>query len=154
MQEHLSDEQLAEELTNQLAADAAACEHLAACPACREEYESLRRGLARYREEARAAAELPESFWLRQRTAIAVRNAARPASRRLSRAAVAAVLVLTAVLLMEKKPSQQPTPAADPDHTLLVDVERSVRREVPRALEPAALLAQEISRSAGAQSNP
>jgi predicted anti-sigma-YlaC factor YlaD len=150
----LSDEQLAEELTNPFAADAAACEHLAACPACREEYESLRRGLARYREEARAAAERPESFWLRQRTTLATRNAGRPASRRLSWAAVAAVVVLTAVLLIEKTPPQQPTPAADPDHALLVDVEHSVRRQVPRALEPAALLAQEVSRSTGAQSSP
>jgi hypothetical protein len=63
-------------------------------------------------------------------------------------------MVFVAVLLIEKTPQPKPLAQSDPDHALLVDVERSVRRELPRALEPAALLAQEVSRSAEARSNP
>jgi len=37
---------------------------------------------------------------------------------------------------------------------LLVDVERSVRRDVPQALEPATLLAREVSRATQARANP
>jgi len=66
------------------------------------------------------------------------------------------MVVLAAVLLVQKTPPAQPVAQADPDpdHALLVDVERSVRRELPRALEPAALLAHEVGRDAEARSNP
>ncbi len=151
MQAHLTDEQLLEELGR--GADAAAGEHLAGCPACREEHESLRLVLARYAETTRAAAEQPEAFWRAQQAAVARRWSGRPAPRRLAWAAAAACVVLAAVSLIEKTPPE-PMAQADPDQVLLVDVERSVRRELPRALEPASLLAQELSRSAETQSNP
>ena len=153
MQKHLTDEQLAEQLT-ELAGDAAAREHFAACPACRDEHESLRRILIDYRDETRAAAQLPESFWQRQQAAIAARWDRRPMLRRLTWAAAVAIVVLAALLLIEKTPPAAPAPEADPDQVLLVEVEHSVRRELPRALEPAALLAQEVGRSAETQSNP
>jgi hypothetical protein len=41
----------------------------------------------------------------------------------------------------------------DPDHALLVEIQRSVRRDVPRALEPATLLAQELHRAANRKSD-
>lgn len=152
MQEHLTDEQLAEQLLNPLG-ELAAREHLAACPACRDEEESLRDLLAHYRQTIRSAAERTAAFWQGQQTALAGRWTERPAAR-LAWAAAAAIVVLAAVLLTEKTPPAQPMATSDPDHALLVDIERSVRRELPRALEPAVLLAQEVSRSSETHSNP
>ncbi len=148
MQEHLTDEQLAEQLAGH--ADAHAREHLAVCPACRDEQERMDNLLARCQEAIRAAANRSEAFWQWQRTAIARRGAERSGSRRLAWAAATAALVLITILLTEKTPPAKSLAKSDPDQALLVDVERSVRREVPRALEPAALLAQEISRGAEA----
>jgi predicted anti-sigma-YlaC factor YlaD len=152
MQAHLTDEQLLEELDR--GADATAREHLAACPACRKEHENLRLVLARYAETTRVAAERPEGFWQAQQTAIARRWSGRPVPRRLAWAVAAACVVFAAALLIEKTPPPEPIAQADTDQTLLVDVQRSVRRELPRALEPAALLAREVSRSAESLSNP
>ena len=151
MQAHLTDEHLLEALDR--GADAAR-EHLAACPACREEAKSLRLLLSRYAETTHAAAKRPEGFWQAQQTAIARSWSGRPVPRRLVWAVAAACVVLAAALSIEKTPSPQPVAEADTDQTLLVDVQRSVRRELPRALEPAALLAQEVSRSTGSLSNP
>ncbi len=152
MQEHLTDEQFAEQLVG--SADTHTREHLAACPACRDEQERLENLLAHYQKTIRAAAERPEVFWQRQRTAVAARLTERTGSRRLAWAAAVAAVVLVAVLLIEKTPPTKPIAQSDPDHVLLVDVQRSVRREVPRALEPAALLAQEVSRGTEPRSNP
>ncbi len=152
MQAHLTDEQLLEELDH--GADAGAREHLASCPGCREEHESLRMALARYAVTTRASAERPESFWRAQETAITRHWIGRLARRRLAWAAATACLVLAAALLVKETPPPEPIAQAEADQTLLVDVERSVRRELPRALEPAALLSQEVSRSAESLSNP
>jgi len=151
MQAHLTDEHLLEALDR--GADAAR-EHLAACPACREEAKSLRLLLSRYAETTHAAAKRPEGFWQAQQTAIARHWSGRPVPRRLVWAVAAACVVLAAALLIEKTPSPEPIAQADADQRLMMDVQRSVRRELPRALEPAALLAQEVSRSAERQSNP
>jgi len=158
MQEHLTDEQLVDQLAGRN--EAGPREHLAACAACRNEAESLRRVLACYREDYQqvpcASMEPPEGLWPWQYTAIATPWAERLAPRWLAWAAAVAMVVLAAVLLVQKTPPAQPVAQADPDpdHALLVDVERSVRRELPRALEPAALLAHEVGRDAEARSNP
>ncbi len=151
MQEHLTDEQLTERLT--IAESSGAAAHLAACPSCREEEERLHQWLAQCRAAARAAGARPEAFWQRQQAAIAAQLEERRQPR-LKWAAAVAVVVLTAALLMEKAPPVRLVDATDLDHALLVDVERSVRREVPRALEPAALLAEEISQSEETRTNP
>jgi len=152
MQEHLNDEQFAERFASSI--DTHTHEHLAACPACREEEGLLNDLLARYRQTVHAASHRPEAFWQWQRTTIATRRIGRLGSRRLAWATAAVAVVLLAILLIEKSSPPKPSAQSDPDHALLVDVERSVRRELPRALEPAALLAQEVSRGAEARSNP
>lgn len=153
MSGHLTDEQMTDRLAG--AEDAAAREHLAACSSCREEEERLRRGLAQYREAQRAATARPEAFWQWQQTAIAARLGGRSTARqRWTWAGAMAMVVLAATLLLRESPPPSPVIQTDPDHALLVDVERSVRRELPRALEPAALLAQEVSRSAETRPNP
>ncbi len=153
MQDHLTDEQLTEYLLNpEAGGSAGAREHLTTCEACRSEEESLRQLLAHYQQETRAAAEHSAGFWHRQQTAIAARMPGRLAPQ-LAWVAAAAMIVLAAVLLIETKPTPAP-PAVqtvsetDPDHVLLVEVDLSVRREMPRALEPAALLTAEMSRAA------
>ncbi len=150
MQEHLTNEQLAEYLTDPLASggDTTIREHLAACAACRNEAGRLHCLLALYGEATRAAGARPQAFWQWQRTAILTQLESRPAPRRLVWAAAVAMAALAATLLMETPPPAVPPAAVDPDHALLVDVERSVRREVPRALEPAALLTAELSEAA------
>ncbi len=150
MQEHLTNEQLTEYLTDPLASggDATIREHLAACAACRDEAGRLHSLLALYGEVTRAAGARPQAFWQWQRTTILTGLEPRPVPRRLVWAAGVAMAAFAATLLMETPPPAVPPAAVDPDHALLVDVERSVRREVPRALEPAALLTAELSEAA------
>ena len=152
MQEHLTDEQFTEQLAG--SAGTAAREHLAVCVDCREEEQHLESLLRHYWQAVHAAARRPEAFWQWQRTAIAARRGWRSSSRRLAWVAAAAAVVLAAILLMAHTPPTKPVAESDPDQALLADVQRSVRRELPRALEPAALLAQEISRGAETRSNP
>ncbi len=107
--------------------------------------------IAALAESLRAAAERPEGFWRAQRVAVQARieGGQRRASLHLAWAGSIA-LVAVAVGLLMHAPSPLATAAPDPDHDLLVGVERAVRRPVPQALEPAQLLAQEIERSARA----
>ena len=120
--------------------------HLAACPACSQELDRLRRVTSALRDSARAQAEQPESFWARQRSAAASRVSGRSV-RPLAWAAAIAVAVLAATLLREPRPAAPPAPTVDPDQALLVSVEQAVNRQVPQALAPAALLTQEMSRN-------
>jgi len=106
----------------------------------------MRRATSALRDSARAQSEKPESFWTRQRATVVARN---PQSRvrPLAWAATIAVAVLAATLLHEPRPVAPATPPPDADHALMVAVEQATRRDVPRALAPAALLTQEISRN-------
>lgn len=154
MDSHLSDEHLAQALLE--AAPSEAREHLESCAACRSDWEVLHAGVAALRQQTRADAERPASFWTRQRAAISARLEERASGGlwRFAYAGALALLVLAAILLSPQAPPRTPVAQTDPDHALLVDVERSVRRELPRALEPAALLTQEMSRTTEAQLNP
>jgi hypothetical protein len=144
MQAHLTEEQIFESLLG--AKDAAALEHLAACPACSGELERLRWTTGTLRHSAHSQAERPEDFWTRQRSSAASRIT-RHAGRPLAWTAAIAAAVLAAMLIQEPRPVPPAPPAPDPDQVLLVSVERAVHRQVPQALAPAALLTQEISRN-------
>lgn len=144
MQAHLTEEQIFESLLE--AKDASVLQHLAACPACSQELDCLRRAASALRDSARVGAERPEGFWARQRNSAASRIFGRPV-RPLAWAAAIAVAVLAATLIQEPRPVVPPAPAPDPDQALLVSVERAVNRQVPQALAPAALLTQEITRN-------
>jgi len=107
--------------------------------------------IAALAESLRAAAQRPEGFWRAQRVAVQARieGGQRRASLCLAWAGSLA-LVAVAVGLLLRAPAPVAAAASDPDHDLLVGVERAVRRPVPQALEPAQLLAQEIERCAEA----
>jgi len=148
-EEHLSEEQWTAALLNE---DREARTHIAECAECAAEEQRLRAALAGYGEEAREAAQRPAAFWAWQRDAIAGRLAAqRTPARRLVWAGTLALVILLAAAVVRQAP---PQPAAvDPDEALLVDVQRSLRREVPATLAPATLLANEMNRAAEAYEN-
>jgi hypothetical protein len=70
--------------------------------------------------------------------------------------ASAAIIIVALSLILSTELQQQPISdfAAGSDQDLLVDVERSLRRPVPAALEPAMLLAQEVMSGAETKSTP
>jgi anti-sigma factor RsiW len=159
MKEHLNEDQLNALLLAELDAESSA--HLASCEACRNEVEQLRGTLTGLRSSEVARAERPQEFWREQRLSIAAQI---PAGNELSTqplawAASLAGILLVATMLSQGLPvldsSLQQVPpkasaqvASDPDHDLLVDIGRAMRRDVPLALEPASLIAQELHRAA------
>ena len=82
---------------------------------------------------ARAATEQGDEFWQRQRSFVWTRISAVE-----NRSAVRAPILAWALIV----PSHEA--AVDADHELLMEVERMVQIDGPLALEPAALLAQEM----------
>ena len=164
MNEHLNDEQwsaalLAEE-------DAPIAAHFASCVECRRELEGIRAALAGVRAESLALGERPLGFWREQRLAISARLSAGTEleTRPLAWAASLSVVALVAAFLVQGVPplplqvgppstSTGVSVAVDSDHDLLVDIARFTRRDVPRALEPATLIAQELHRAAGRKSD-
>ena len=95
------------------------------------------------------ASERPSYFWQRQQAAIRSRIAIKEASRQpwtgLIWLAGVAMLLLVSLLAMNRSVLPPAQNVTDPDQELLMTVERTVQSGGPEALEPAALLAQEIS---------
>lgn len=144
---HLTDEEVTSALVD--SPDDALPAHVASCTTCREELTRLRRGLQALREETRAASEKPEVSWIRQRVAIAgKRLRQRSVSPRLAWAAgLALVAGLGSLYVTREQPAGRIVALADPDHQLLMDVERAIRRDLPLALEPAALITRDLDRA-------
>ena len=146
MKQHLSDEELSELLLTPQASNI----HLATCASCRAEQERLRRVLGELPSLVRVVALKADAFWDKQRTAIwanIVTLQPRKQFPILAWALGAAVLVV-AGLLLSTAPAPAPTRAeTDPDHELMIQLERTLQSEVPEALEPAALLAREITQN-------
>jgi hypothetical protein len=109
----------------------------------------LQRTLDALPEWSRAATEHPDAFWERQQADIKKRIDAlqqRSSMRTATAWASAFAVVLLATFLLRSSPAPRPSSAqSDPDQELLVAVEQSVQRGIPLALEPAALLADEIN---------
>lgn len=148
--QHLNEDQLSAAAIGEIGAEETA--HLAFCAVCRAEQESLARILSGMPAMARSQAARPVGFWYAQRAAISAQlgggGFARP--RLMVWAGALAVLTLAATMLAQAPQigsAGQSAVNADPDHELLMDVERSVQRTVPRALEPASALAQEMAQA-------
>lgn len=155
---HLSDEQFAEALAGATSEVTAA--HLAECATCRAELSRVRGALDRAAAWSRNQAARPAGFWHAQRQAIVEQRAGRrEPSRLVAWAGAMATIVLGALLLAQFSASGLPGPqigegqqqageAMDPDDVLMAEIQASLRRPVPRPLEPALLVTQELSRAA------
>lgn len=152
---HLSDDELAEMLTER----GKTSPHFADCPACKAGFENLRHALQSLPSHAVAATSMPDDFWQKQQLGIRTLIASEPAQTHrfpaLAWVSALAVAVLAGVLL---NGITRPVPTAealtDPDHELLVEVERIMRSDSVSALQPASLLVQEINRNAEYDSTP
>lgn len=141
MTTHLSDEQLTEVLLGSANEETAG--HVRDCAACRAEAGDIREMIAEYTQLARAQADA------RVLPPINVRH--KPVQnfspQRLSWAASFALLAVAVFLLMmTPSPRRVSAPVADADDALLIDIQEDLTREVPEALEPAAMLAAERNR--------
>ena len=108
---------------------------------------------------ARAATEYDNEFWQKQRISVWSRISAAE-SRCARRApilafALAGALMAVSGWLLERPLVVPPREVyVDPDHELLIEVERMVQIDGPLALEPAALLAQEMVQDLPARNYP
>jgi hypothetical protein len=111
--------------------------------------EDLKERFKNFPAVVEASAERPEMFWQRQRAAIRSRIAIDEASRRpwagFAWATALSLLVLAGLAVHSAPPLPQATPEVDPDQQLLISVEQAIHSGVPEALEPAAMLADDIS---------
>jgi hypothetical protein len=120
--------------------------------------QALQPVLAALPEAAREAAAREEHFWSQQREAIWSRITQREKHQRqllgfLALAATAAIVAIGTLLTSHRtvpvpSPQQAMHQQIDPDQELLLAVENAVQNSGPAALEPAALLAEEINRHA------
>ena len=117
----------------------------------------LQQALRALPEWLRSATDRPEWFWQGQRATIHRRIAAAPRAWLrpvLSLATAMALLILAALMLGGNPAPKQAQVRPDPDQELLIAVEQAVESEVPTALEPAALLANEINHGAATNTHP
>ena len=137
---HLTEEELAQAWTEPGRGVAA---HLEKCEMCREELTRLRRAMPK------AEIAGPE-FWEAQRQRIWKRI---EGSRTTPKAAgwrwgyaLAALILLATMLSMNsgnRPPEQKPAQAQlDPDHELLLEVDRIIQSDGPMALQPAGLMTE------------
>jgi len=151
MNGHLSDEQWAAALLDPTARNVT--EHLRECAACRTELRLFGVAVDETRGEIRKASNRPEPFWSWQRTAISTRLPKRTLAipwKRLSWVAAAIVLVVLSTSLVSRRRVPAPAPPAtssESDDTLLLSVQESIGSDLPQALQPAALLAQEVNQA-------
>ena len=118
----------------------------------------LQQTLAALPDWAHALTERPHTFWERQQEEIRQRIASVPERRSTQTVtawAGAFAIVLLALFLLSDSPAPRPSIAqSDPDQELLIAVEQTVQSGVPQALEPAAMLAEEISGSQPVSNSP
>jgi hypothetical protein len=142
---HLSEAELAEFISDP---SRGLGTHLEICDSCLGEVARLRESTA----GMKSVADRPQELWDRQRAAIRNRIAATsvqpvPVFQRMAWAPVLALMILAGLLLSGGTPVSPPTtPVAvvDPDHELLLSVERVMQSNGPVALEPATYFVQEI----------
>ena len=131
--------------------DLAAEHHLAACQPCQTERDRMQEVLREFAAANREYANRPESFW--QQQALCIERGRRRSETRsqVKMALVPAVVVLLlaafAILgrpaLVRPIATVKPAVQVDPDHELLLEVERVIQTDTPLALEPATLMVDE-----------
>ena len=142
MNNHLSEDQVTEWMLG--TRDDFVSRHLAACHACSVEAEELRSTISSFRDSLHAAAQRDQSFWRSQQLAIRQEVSAR-GWYPLHWAWVAAMVMvlITAIFLTRVPNPPQNIATEDADRALLQEVQGDLGREVPQALAPAVLIAEE-----------
>jgi hypothetical protein len=152
MTTHLTDEQLSAVLLTE--DDAAARRHLDSCPECARDLAAVQADISEYARDARQRSGRPEEFWRDQRVALDGRRR-HDRTRRLAAWTSVAAAACAALWLGVRPPAPRPTSTAvDADDALLVAVQRSLRRDVPSALEPVELLVADIGADAESAARP
>ena len=131
--------------------DLAAEHHIAECQPCQAERDQLELALRQFAAANREYAKRPEGFWELQADRIRAARKESDSRSRLTMTLVPSlvVLLLAAFAILGRAPSAHPVqPAApvaqvDSDHELLLEVERAIQYDTPRALEPATLMVEE-----------
>lgn len=142
MNSHLSDNQITEWMLG--TRDETVCCHLASCPACSLQAKELQSSLAGFHDAVHATAQHDPGFWRNQQSAILERAYAKDWYPLHWAWAVAMVLVLIAALFLARTPTApQNYLNEDADNALLQAVQGDLKREVPEALAPAVLIAEE-----------
>ncbi len=121
--------------------------------------QELRQTLEVLPGRARAATEWSDKFWQNQRISVwsrisAVENQTARRTPILVWALVGAMMAVSGWLLERPLVVPPREVYVDPDHELLMEVERMVQIDGPLALEPAALLAQEMVQDLPARNYP
>ena len=142
MNNHLTEDQITEWMLG--TRDALVSRHLETCDACSVEAEELRRTISCFRDSIHAAAQRDDSYWRKQQLAISEHASARDWYPLHWAWVVAMVMVLiTAIFLTRTPRSAQNNATEDADKVLLQEVQGDLAREVPEALAPADLIAEE-----------
>jgi len=131
--------------------DLAAEHHIAGCQPCQAERDHLEKALREFAGANREYAKRPEDFWEVQAARIRAARRESDTKSQLTMALVPSVVVLllAAFAVLGRAPDTRTTrPAAavaqvDADHELLLEVERAIQTDTPRALEPATLMVEE-----------
>jgi len=142
--------------------DLAAENHIANCEPCQVEREKMEDALRQFGAANREYAMRPESFWHQQALRIEAARRKSETRSRLTATLVPAVIVLlvAAFAVLDHAPHRPPVATAkpavqvDPDHELLVGVERTIQADTPLALEPATLMVDERDSSVPLSSTP
>jgi hypothetical protein len=139
---HVSEDQITEWMLG--TRDEFVRRHLETCDACAAEAEELRRAISSFRDSIHATAQRDQSFWRNQQRAIRERVSARDWYPLHWAWAVAMVVVLImAIFLLHTPHSPQNYASEDADKALLQEVQGDLGRDVPQALAPAVLIAEE-----------
>ena len=142
MNNHLSEDQITEWVLG--TRDDFVSRHLETCNACSVEAEELRSTISCFRDSIHATAQRDNSFWREQQLAIREHASARDWYPLHWAWVVAMVMVLIAAIFLTRTPNPPQNKAReDADKALLQEVQGDLAREVPEALAPAVLIAEE-----------
>ncbi len=131
--------------------DLAAEHHITECLPCQAERDRVEAALRQFAAANREYTRRPEDFWELQAARIRAARRESESKSRLTTTLIPSVVVLllAAFAILGRTPGLHPIqPAApvaqaDSDHELLLEVERAIQSDTPRALEPATLMVDE-----------
>ena len=142
MNNHLTEDQITERMLG--TRDDFVSRHLETCDACSVAAEELRSAISCFRDSIHAHAQRDDSFWREQQLAISKHATARDwYSLHWAWAVAMAMVLIAAIFLTRTSNPPQNKAREDADKALLQAVQGDLAREVPEALAPAVLIAEE-----------